>query len=295
MGVNVTLTNSCHLFLEYFFQVFRKHHCGQLISWRNLHFMVGIIPPQDFAFFCDETGISQDRYMVVGGLSVHRNTISSVHKNMAEYRAKNNMNAELKWSKISDQKIEEYKNLVEYFFAMNNQNYMQFHCIVFDNHTWDHRRHNGDRDLGLSKIYYQLLLHKFCKTHAAAGSLFVCLDHRNSTTPLEHLKSMINSAAASKCGIYTNPVKQLLSRDSKTEELLQINDVILGAVGAVKNGKHLLATTRNSKREIAQLVLDKSGLSSFDKDSPRNVSRFTVWNFNSRTGRPLAPTLIKTA
>jgi hypothetical protein len=29
-------------------------------------------------------------------------------------------------------------------------------------------------------------------------------------------------------------------------------------------------------------VLEKSGLKSFEMDSPRGVSRFTIWNFRSR-------------
>jgi hypothetical protein len=59
--------------------------------------------------------------------------------------------------------------------------------------------------------------------------------------------------------------------------------VILGAVCAVRNGKHLLETGRESKRAIANHVLEKSGMSSFDYDSPRSATRFTVWNMLPRT------------
>jgi hypothetical protein len=66
------------------------------------------------------------------------------------------------------------------------------------------------------------------------------------------------------------------------DDLLQLNDVILGAVCAARNGKHLLAAGRQSKRDLAQLVLQKSGLETFDQDSRRGVSRFTVWNLKMR-------------
>jgi hypothetical protein len=235
-------------------------------------------------FFADESGTSGDRFTVVGGLCVHKNTIPRVHRSIEEYRSKHNMRSELKWSKISNQKQEEYTRLVEYFFALNNTNHIQFHAVIFDSHQWNHKKYNnGDRDVGLSKLYYQLLLHKFAKICGPTGSLCACLDHRNSSTSLEDMRKMLNSTLASKHGLTSSPFKQLVSADSKLEDLLQLNDVILGAVNAVRNGKHLLADTRDSKKRIAQMVFEKSGLDNYETDSPKGVNRFTLWNMQPRT------------
>lgn len=241
------------------------------------------VPPQDFVFIADEAGISNDRYTVVGGLCMHRSTLAKACETLREYRHAQNMHAELKWQRVSNQKESEYRALVEYFFALNNVNHMHFHSIVFDSHQWNHHRYNdGEGDVGLSKLYYQLLLHKFVKIYGDRGTLFVRLDHRNSQTPLEDIRRMLNATAARDHGITTEPVKQLVSEDSKNCDLLQLNDVILGAVCAARNGRHLVAGGRQAKREIARLVLEKSGLDTFDVDSPRNVSRFTVWNMKAR-------------
>jgi hypothetical protein len=83
--------------------------------------MRNMVPPQDFACFCDEAGISGDRFTVVGGICVDSNIIPHVRRNIEEFRRANNIHAELKWSKISDRKSNEYNFLVDYFFAMNNQ------------------------------------------------------------------------------------------------------------------------------------------------------------------------------
>ncbi|VTZ25760.1 conserved hypothetical protein [Methylocella tundrae] len=240
-------------------------------------------PAQDFAFFCDESGISTDRFTVVGGLCLPKHNIPIVLENMAAYRKKFNMTKELKWSKITDNKFEEYKQLVDYFFAMNSTNKCHFHSIIFDNHKWRHNKFNdGDSDIGLSKLYYQLLHHKFCKKCAPRGTLYVRLDRRNSSTCLEDLRNMLNRAAARDHKIETSPFKVIEPADSKECDILQINDVILGAVCAVRNGKHLLETGRKSKKDIANMVLEKSGFSSFEKDSPISVHRFTIWNMRSR-------------
>jgi hypothetical protein len=77
-------------------------------------------------------------------------------------------------------------------------------------------------------------------------------------------------------------LQQLVSKHSHDDDLLQLNDVILGAVCAARNGKHLLADYRKAKRVLALEVLEKSGLGSFERDSPRDVNRFTVWNMQAR-------------
>ncbi|MGR1582422.1 DUF3800 domain-containing protein [Thalassobius sp. S69A] len=237
------------------------------------------IPPQDFAFYADESGISQDRFTVVGGICMRKSTAADVYDSIARYRDEHGMNAELKWSRISNQKIEQYLSLVDLFFALNNTNKVQFHSVIFDSHKANHKRYNnGDPDIGLSKLYYDLILHKFVKRCGHYGSLFVCLDKRNSSTSLHDLLKMLNASAKRDFDMARAPVRQLVARDSKTDCLLQMNDVVLGAVCAIRNGRHLLSHTRSAKREVAEYVLKKSGLESFEADSPKKVNRFTVWN-----------------
>lgn len=238
-----------------------------------------LVPPQDFIFIADEAGISNDRYTVIGGIAMHRNTLEDAYATMAEYRKKYNMHAEMKWQKISNQKVDEYKALVDYFFAMNNTNLIHFHSIIFDSHRWAHRNYkDSNDDIGISKLYYELMLHKFVKLYGKKGELYIRVDHRNSKTPLEDIRRMLNSTASRDHDIHTDPVKQLVPCDSKHCDLLQLNDVILGAVCAARNGRHLVEGSRMAKRAIATHVLQQSGLETFDKNSPMRVKRFTVWN-----------------
>jgi hypothetical protein len=240
------------------------------------------VPDQDFAFYCDESGISNDRYTVVGGLCVHRSNVQEMIDTIAAFRTKHNMFRELKWTKITNDKASAYLDLVNYFFALNNNNRCHFHSVIFDSHQWNHNKYNnGDSDIGLSKLYYQVIHHKVCRTCAPHGSIFVRVDHRNSSTSLNDLRGMLNAAALRDYGLSTNPIKSVESCDSKACDILQMNDVILGAVCAARNGKHILEATRPAKRKIASLVLEKSGLNSFDKDSPRHINRITIWNFRA--------------
>lgn len=238
---------------------------------------------QDYIFVADESGISNDRWTVVGGLCMHRNTVETVQQSLQKYRKDHNMRAELKWSRVSNGKAAEYEALVDYFFALNNTNRIQFHAIVFDSWAANHRKYNdGDRDKGVSKLYYQLLLHRFLRTCGNHGTLYARLDKRNSSTRLEDLRKMLNAAAARDLGLTDSPLKQLVSIDSKQCDVLQLNDVILGAVCAVRNGRHLLAGGRAAKRHIANAVLEKSGLETFDKSTPARIKNFSIWNMTPR-------------
>lgn len=244
--------------------------------------MERLIPPQDFAFYADESGISQDRFTVVGGLCMRAATARQVYGSIREFRAHHGMNAEMKWSKVSNQKLVQYRAFVDLFFALNNTNRIQFHCVAFDSHLWNHTRYNdGDADIGLSKLYYNLILHKFVRRCAEHGSLFVCLDRRTSSTPLIDLRNIVNSVACRDFGFDASPLKQVISRDSKLDDILQMNDVILGAVCAARNGKHLLAGGREAKRVLARDVLEKSGLTTLEDSSPKHINRFTCWNFRA--------------
>jgi hypothetical protein len=89
---------------------------------------------------------------------------------------------------------------------------------------------------------------------------------------------MTNATLARDYKVVQQPIKQILPRDSKSDDLLQLNDVILGAVCAARNGRHLLAGGRESKAALARTVLERSGLETFERDSPRSVKRFSVWN-----------------
>lgn len=64
--------------------------------------------------------------------------------------------------------------------------------------------------------------------------------------------------------------------------IIQINDIILGAIGFQKNGYDLLAGTRDSKKELAKYIAEQAGLPNLRQNSPWGKIRFTIWNFNLR-------------
>lgn len=237
------------------------------------------IPIQDYAIFADESGISNDRHMVVGATVVRRVYMERMYREIYDLRIKYNMFAELKWSKVSNQKIDAYKALVDLFFDFSGKNAVSFHATTFDNHMWNHHRFNdGDPDLGISKLYYQMLLHQVISRYGDLATLYVCLDRRLSTTPLDKLHRILNRGASKEYKLSFGPVRVLTAKDSKKDDILQLNDVILGAVAALKNKRHLEPTARAAKVDLAKYVFRKSGVKTYETDSPKSHPRFQIWN-----------------
>lgn len=246
-------------------------------------FVYPSIPIQKFSFFADESDITTARYSMVGGTAILTSSLRRVYRKIFDLRHKHSMYAELKWSKVSNQKFEAYRDFVGLYFHLVKTGVITFHCASFDNTKWKHQLYNhGDRDLGLSKNYYQLILHQYIARYGEQASLYVCLDRRFSSTKLPDLYKILNAGANKDYGLSFGPVRVIEARDSKTDDMLQLNDVILGATSSVKNRRHEDPETRTSKAELAKLVLENSGLGSFDRDSPPEARGFTVWNRMAR-------------
>ncbi|HEY0257221.1 MAG TPA: hypothetical protein VGC39_07255, partial [Candidatus Methylacidiphilales bacterium] len=78
------------------------------------------------------------------------------------------------------------------------------------------------------------------------------------------------------------PFRRVVFRNSKESDLLQLNDVLLGAAAWVKNGHGDRPEASIAKSELARHIMQRAGLQSLDVDTPWNRKNFTVWNFRLR-------------
>jgi hypothetical protein len=224
--------------------------------------------------------------MVIGGLIINAETVEKFNNTIQKFRIEQKMFSELKWTKVSNQKIDQYKRFIEYFFALNNTDVIHFHSIVIDNHQVDYKKFSkGDKELGFYKFYYQLLLHCFGKEYYREDEdvrFIIHLDYRNTSYRLNTLKNILNNGIKKKYGAITAPFVSIEPRNSKLSDLIQLNDILVGAIGFEKNGYDLLAGTRDSKKELAKFVSLQAGLKNLKENTIWGMKRFTIWNFRLR-------------
>lgn len=171
-----------------------------------------------YHIYCDESRQSKDRYMVLGGIIIPADNVAEFNQTMAKFRIEQNMKAELKWTKVSNQKLLQYKRFMEYFFALNNTDKLHFRSIIIDNHQVDHQRFSsGDKEPGFYKFYYQLLLHCFGRSYCKDPDdrFIVYLDYRTTTYSINTLKFVLNRGMKKKLGIDTKPFVSMEPKNSK--------------------------------------------------------------------------------
>ncbi len=233
--------------------------------------------------YCDESRQSKDRYMVIGGFILTVEDKDEFYDTIKKYREEQRMFAELKWTKVTQQKLPQYKRFIEYFFALNNTDKIHYHCIIIDNHQVDHKKFSkGDKELGFYKFYYQLLLHSFGRRYCSPDDddrFIVILDYRVTSYKLNTLKVVLNRGMNKRYSIDSNPFVSIEPRRSKKDDILQIADIIIGSIGFQKNGYDLLAGTRKAKKELANFIASQAGLPDLKSNTPWGNHRFTIWNF----------------
>jgi hypothetical protein len=132
---------------------------------------------------------------------------------------------------------------------------------------------NSDKEKGMYKFYYLLLKHCFLKD--LSGGCEIYIDKRSTNYDLNQLRDCINCTQ----DIPHSRVTSVKHIDSKKCDIIQINDILLGALSFHKNGTHLISGTRQLKIDIANLISSTiAGVERLGKCTPRMQQRLQVWN-----------------
>lgn len=233
-----------------------------------------------YHIYCDESRQTRDRFMVLGGLILRADDVSLFNDTIQKFRNETKMFAELKWTKVSRSKLSVYRRFVDYFFALNNTDRLFFRCIIIDNHQIDYKKFSkGDKELGFYKFFYQLLLHCFGKFAKEDSRYIILFDERTSKYKLGTFKVVLNRGIKKTYGLTSDAVRSVEARESRGSNLIQLADILMGAIGFQKNGFHLLAGSSQARVELPEYVAVKAGLQSLSEDTKRGQYRFMIWNF----------------
>lgn len=211
---------------------------------------------KQFNIYCDESCYLENdhkKYMVMGALKCEKEYRKKISKDIRKIKQKYNIGEfqEVKWIKISNSKIDLYKELVNYFF---NNKHLSFRAIVVDKDKINHKRFNQTHDKFYYKVYYQLL----CRAIVPKNENYIYLDIKDtkSSRKIRKLKECLSN------GIYdfnTEYIKNVQSINSKESELMQLCDVFIGAIGFINRKENLKKGYSSSKKELVDLIIQKSG------------------------------------
>lgn len=219
----------------------------------------------------------------MGGLIISATNAPVIRRKFEWYCKTQVIRSEVKWNKTTKGTKDKYQALIHFFFECVARNEIGFHCLLVDFQRFDHElREDGNPQESLKRMYYQLMLHRLGKKHGRDCLCYAFPDKANELTGLDQMKTGLNSELRKRYNCKGDPIRAIEFRNSETEPLLQLNDIILGAVCYQKNRRFEADDAGQPKANLAGYVLGRTRLLNYNTDTLPAVRDFTVWNLKSR-------------
>ena len=239
-----------------------------------------------YHIYSDESSQNSGPFMLYGAVFVPQHRAEALISDISALRARYNWNSEMKWGRVSNNKLHIYKQLVDIFF---DADYCEFHCLVVEREPIDYVR------------YYGRLTDECYQENAFFGFYFHALDHKLNFADRYHifpdnmdcrrpnrwldLQTRINYHWLTHKDFSRRMSEQIVRSvepvESKTCLPMHITDVLLGAVGFATNR----IGTNAGKNALVEHIQNRLGCERLD-EYDGEVSRFSVRRFDFSKVQP---------
>ncbi|MBU1102757.1 DUF3800 domain-containing protein [Patescibacteria group bacterium] len=217
---------------------------------------------------CDSSGyLQKDRYLTLGTVWISKEQLPKYEEAVCLFRLKNKLWGEIKWEKITPQKLKEYKLFLNISLADFSP---EIKIILRDKKIRVPKGYFKNKGEMISTFYYMLISnHIGRKTQKT--SFDILLDKENWINEQSlNLKGFLQfSFIKGNCGHLLNHLSQC---DSKICSAIQLCDLVIGAVSAKLNQNRI----SNDKKEIIEHI-EKILNHPFDKPTLPSAKKFNLW------------------
>jgi hypothetical protein len=196
-----------------------------------------------YNIYCDEsTHIENDGqpYMILAYISTPYHLLKMHNKNIREMKMEHFYRGEMKWSSISKSQYPFYNKLIDYFFSNDELN---FRAIIIDKSKLNHKAYNQDHNTFYDKMYYQLLNKKIYPD--CHYNIYLDIKDTHSYVKARSLKKYLERD-------YNN-IRNLQIIRSYESELMQLSDVLMGAINYKLRGLNKVTAKNNIIDKIEKL------------------------------------------
>lgn len=233
----------------------------------------------EYSIYCDEScHLEHDgqNVMVLGCIWCDDANRQEAYQRIRDIKEKYNIArySELKWTKISNGNVGAYMDIIDYFF---DNPALNFRCLVVPNkQSLDHKKYNQTHNEWYYKMYFEML--KAIISKRSSYSIYLDIKDTIGGTRVALLHEILSNNTYD---FDKKIVKRLQLVRSHEIELLQLADILIGAVMAENRGM----TTSPSKLGIINKVKKRSGLvlTKSTLPSERKMNIF-VWSPNWNGG-----------
>lgn len=228
-------------------------------------------------FYSDSSSHRGHQFVVVGGIAIRPDHVERINGLLQSLKDDAGINREFKWNEYKGgRKRQAYEAAVDLFFQLLHENKLHFHCVICDFTAFDHKKDGlGSPEKSVNKLYYQLMLHRVCAFYGQQMRIIMTPDHGNDSSEIVNFRGAICAAAYRKYKTRPNCLRAIQPQPSASNNILQMLDVIIGAIAAHRENRKL----GPNKVHLRDYILPSSPIKDFSIDTTNEARRLTVWNF----------------
>ena len=209
-----------------------------------------------YNIYCDEScHLENDhqKIMVLGAIKCEKSYKKQAVNDIRNIKEKYNMNkfCEVKWTKVSPDKFDMYLELVNYFFSNPN---LSFRAVVVDKTKLKHELFNQTHDSFYYKVYYKLL----CRIIVPNNENYIYLDIKD-TKGARKVRKLGEVLANGLYDFNMECIKNVQNINSKESELLQLADILIGAISYLNRNENEKENYSQSKMNLIETIINSSG------------------------------------
>lgn len=213
--------------------------------------------------YCDEScHLLNDgqKAMVLGALWCHKSNALEHHQAIAALKAKHHLSPffEIKWTKVSQGKLNFYRELVNYFFDTHTMGFRGW--IIPDKSILSHDKFNQTHDDWYYKMYFYLFRRWSLISPDNKYHIYLDIKDTRSRMKLRKLWDVLSNANHDFEKDMLERIQHVHSHDIG---LMQLADILIGALSYHARG----FSSSHAKNDIVQLIKDRTGLSLTDNTS----------------------------
>ena len=223
----------------------------------------------EYNFYCDESlHLPNDgsKVRLLGGVWCPKNKCRQINEMIRELKRAHNINHEMKWVKLSQSKKEAYLDLIKLFFDCDD---LHFRVLIVDNKdALRHDIYRQSHDDWYYKMYFRML--KTILDPVDIYNIYLDIKDTKSKTKIIKLREVLQN---SHYDFSNRMIKNLQVIRSDEVEIMQIVDILIGAMGYVSRGLSKVT----AKNEIIDYIRKQSGYS-LTKNTLYRESKFNIFH-----------------
>ena len=228
----------------------------------------------EYNVYCDESchlKSNDSKYMLIGAIYCPKFKVKKINEYIEHLKKNYNLSdkIELKWNKVDKKTEKLYLDIITYFF---NNDDLKFRVIVIDKTKLNHEKYNQTENDFYHKAYYEML-----KYIIIPGNSYNIYPDIKDTNSYYYYQIMLEYLRLKMADTNKKTIKKVQPIRSYEAPILQINDILIGALSY-----HYRGLSKNSIKLNIVNEINKLYQNDFDVSSYYNNTKFNIFIWRSR-------------